>query len=293
MPWGSQLWLLLGLVGWWTCPHLLTSGAFVGIPPTTRCASSNLQKPTNLPNLLFLFSRWSSASSGHPEGGFSWASSNRYIPIQRSLRALGSYVNNCSLKQHLRCPSRLPGIPDCARATAGHSLWDECTIPLLTQVDRFVLFGDLHVSEATLPTCLDALSLVQQACKRQSTSDSAGYQKKPTAVAGRGKEGNSESQETPAVAVFLGDFWHSRIERHLHWGLLRPVLEFWEQWDVPVSSSFTVQFSLYRHMYGCTNRCLQNAIYHFVTVCDSPSSMWCAEVQRSYCCRAFLVCLLE
>ncbi|CDJ33230.1 uncharacterized protein EMH_0052900 [Eimeria mitis] len=115
-----------------------------------------------------------------------------------------------------------------------HNLWDECTSPLLAQVDRFVLFGDLHVSDATLPTCLDALSLVQQACKRHSSSVGTGKQKELTAVAAPSGEGIQKLQERPAAAVFLGDFWHSRVERHLHWGLLRPVLEFWEQWDIPV-----------------------------------------------------------
>ncbi|CDI84406.1 hypothetical protein, conserved [Eimeria praecox] len=132
----------------------------------------------------------------------------------------------------MRDSTRMSSVPDVA--TAEHNLWDECTNPLLAQIDRFVLFGDLHVSDATLPTCLDALSLVQQACKRHSTCGTTGKQKDLTAVAAPCGEVTSDFQEPPAAAVFLGDFWHSRIERHLHWGLLRPVLEFWEQWDIPV-----------------------------------------------------------
>lgn len=129
--------------------------------------------------------------------------------------------------------TRVPSSP--APGPADPGVWDEIESPFLSQVDRFVLFGDLHVSDATLNTCLDALALVQQTCKRHSNI-------LPKISAGPKRPGPLDGSETPrthkshAVAVFLGDFWHSRVERHLHWGLLRPLLEFWEQWDVPVSS---------------------------------------------------------
>ncbi|CDJ53119.1 hypothetical protein, conserved [Eimeria brunetti] len=133
-------------------------------------------------------------------------------------------------------PLQSLGVLGTAAEGAGnaHNLWDECTNPLLAQIDRFVLFSDLHVSDATLPTCLDALKLVQQTCKRHGSPVGTSKQENLTAANARRGKDTSKLQDTPAVAVFLGDFWHSRIERHLHWGLLRPIFEFWEQWDVPV-----------------------------------------------------------
>lgn len=229
MPWGSTAFVfLLGLVGCWIFMEILTSAACIALSTRVGCAPWNLQ--TDWRRQFLLFSHWRSALSRVQKDGFSWTKPSRFVPLQRTQRGPGLHVTNCTAAQRFPGSTRLSSVPDAA--TAGHSLWDECTNPLLAQVDRFVLFGDLHISEATLPTCLDALSLVQHSCKRHTTFVRTASRKVHDPPSG---EGNLKTQELPAAAVFLGDFWHSRIERNLHWGLLRPVLEFWEQWDVPVS----------------------------------------------------------
>lgn len=135
-------------------------------------------------------------------------------------------------QRRLAAVNRLASAPNIAAADQG--MWAEYECPLLSQIDRFVLFADLHVSDATLHTCLDALALVQRTCKGHSNISVNGPAELKHSV-GVGGESTPIPQPSPAAAVFLGDFWHSRVERQLHWGLLRPLLEFWEQWDVPVS----------------------------------------------------------
>ncbi|XP_026192558.1 uncharacterized protein LOC34620864 [Cyclospora cayetanensis] len=199
---------------------------------------------------------WSRGRAGHP---YSHACGPPFAscfisPSQKLEKSLGRHRRNWSVSLLSPTPSAYASATSATSsaatsanpATASDGLWDECSNPLVGQADRFVLFGDLHVSDATLDTCLEALAFVQKTCKRHSSvvplpsankvhREAAKRRCKEATTKIPSSRGKAQltASSTPAVAVFLGDFWHSRVERHLHWGVLRPVLEFWRQWDIP------------------------------------------------------------
>ncbi|OEH79272.1 smc domain-containing protein [Cyclospora cayetanensis] len=221
-----------------------TSDRCSGIP-AFRCSTSGASAPS-----------WSRGRAGHP---YSHACGPPFAscfisPSQKLEKSLGRHRRNWSVSLLSPTPSAYASATSATSsaatsanpATASDGLWDECSNPLVGQADRFVLFGDLHVSDATLDTCLEALAFVQKTCKRHSSvvplpsankvhREAAKRRCKEATTKIPSSRGKAQltASSTPAVAVFLGDFWHSRVERHLHWGVLRPVLEFWRQWDIP------------------------------------------------------------
>lgn len=149
---------------------------------------------------------------------------------------------------------RVSSVSAAASSGARSAEWLLCEDPLLRHAERLVLFGDLHVREASLSTSLHALEFVREVCEGTArslelassnarpwteTPFSGGLlQQSPPRTSAPLQRAHPQAQASAkaekTVAVFLGDFWHSRVERNLHWGVLRPVLEFWREWKVPV-----------------------------------------------------------
>lgn len=252
-PWVSCKWqFLVVLLSCWTYACVPTSTACMWISTQAKSFARS-QKARGFEGNCLAFccgtNSWPRLSNnGIPRGGI-----GRLISAHRSARKVTLHAANRTQQRPQSRATKATKESCPADIThAGHGLWDNFRCPIAAEADRFVLFGDLHMSEATVNTCLDALSLVQQTCKRQCTSLGTVHQKGFRPVAVESGERNPKPRDAPTVAVFLGDFWHSRVEKHLHWGLLRPLLEFWEQWDIPVRSRArgtpaNMQFSRHRH----------------------------------------------